>query len=144
MMIYLIGSLRNDRIIPLGNAIRELGIDVHDDWHSAGPEADDYWLTDQKLKGLTYKEALAGPAAQFVFNFDKEFLDRADAGVLVLPAGKSAHLEAGYLIGWRKPVFVLFDKEPDRWDVMYNFAKDVFFSVDDLIVELKRRYENVR
>jgi hypothetical protein len=32
---------------------------------------------------------------------------------------------------------VLFDKEPERYDVMYKFATGVFFSASDLINALK-------
>jgi nucleoside 2-deoxyribosyltransferase len=49
-----------------------------------------------------------------------------------MPAGKSAHLELGYMIGRGKPCFVLFDEEPERWDVMYQFATAVCFSYEEL------------
>jgi nucleoside 2-deoxyribosyltransferase len=55
-----------------------------------------------------------------------------------MPGGKSAHLELGYMIGQGKPCYVFFDKEPERWDVMYQFAKDVFFSKEELLAELKK------
>jgi hypothetical protein len=41
--IYLIGSLRNPKIIETALKIRAAGHEVFDDWISAGPEADDYW-----------------------------------------------------------------------------------------------------
>src|SRR5688572_25528020 len=107
--IYLIGSLRNPDIPALGHLLRRQGWDVFDDWHAAGPEADDYWLQYEKSKGSTYKEALSGYAAKHVFAFDKFHLHRVDAGVLVLPAGKSGHLELGYLAGLGKPTYIVFD-----------------------------------
>ena len=60
--LYLIGSLRNERIPILANKIRKDNPDfeVFDDWYSAGPEADDCWKTHQKTKGLSYQEALGG------------------------------------------------------------------------------------
>ena len=137
--IYLIGSLRNPDIPKIGNKIRELGIEAFDDWHDAGPEADDWWMHDEKLKGRSYKEALAGWAAKHVFQGDKEHLDRCDAAILVLPAGKSGHLELGYMAGKGKPVFILFDQEPERWDVMVQFAEaGLFFSQDEMIEGLKK------
>lgn len=139
-MIYLIGSLRNPEIIPISNYLRGLGFDPFDDWHSAGPEADDFWLKDQKEKGLTYKEALAGPAAQHVFHFDKKHLDMSNFGILVMPAGKSGHIELGYLAGKGKDTYVLFQDEPERWDVMYNFTNGIFFNKEDLGIELVKRY----
>lgn len=135
--VYLIGSLRNDSIPLVGNRLRESGYEAFDDWYGAGPEADDKWQEYENLRGRGYKEALAGRAAQTVFHFDKENLDRCDAGVLVLPAGKSGHIEFGYMAGRGKPAYVLFDKVPERYDVMYNFATDIFFSVDELLEGLK-------
>lgn len=131
MLIYLIGSLRDPKIVDVANALRETGVDIHDDWWSAGREADDYWKQHQQDKGLTYKEALKGPAAQHVFSFDKKYLDLSDGAVLIHPAGKSCHLEFGYIIGSGKPGWILLDN-PDRWDVMMNFATDVFTELEEL------------
>ena len=135
--IYVIGSLRNEQIPIIANKLRDAGYDVFDDWYSAGPEADDYWHAYELQKGNNYKEALSGYAAKNVFNFDKLHLDRNDIAVLVLPAGKSGHLELGYFLGSGKPGYILLD-DPDRWDVMYQFANNVFFTVDELIAELAK------
>lgn len=130
--IYLIGSLRNPSIPLIGDHLRSKGFDVFDDWMAAGPTADDSWQEYEQGRGTSYPKALRGYAARHVFAFDLKHLDRADAGVLVLPAGKSAHLELGYMRGQGKRVYVLFDKEPDRWDVMYQFADEVFFDKEKL------------
>jgi hypothetical protein len=135
--IYLIGSLRNPEIPNVGNSLRKLGFDVFDDWHAGGPNADDEWLRYSRERGQSYKEALSSWAAKHVFEFDKEHLDRSDIGVLVQPAGKSGHLELGYLAGSKKPTFVLFNGEPERWDVMYQFATGLCFSLEELEQELK-------
>lgn len=139
--IYLIGALKNEQIPIIGNALREHGYDVFEDWFSPGPEADTFLLKYEKLRGHGYKEALKGYAAQHNFQFDKFHLDRCDAAVMVMPAGKSGHLELGYILGCGKPGYILFDKEPERFDLMYNFATDIFFSLDDLIVELQNQSE---
>lgn len=132
--LYLIGSLRNPRIRDIGNAIREWGYDVFDDWHAVGPEADDHWRDYEKARGRSYAEALQGAAAQNTFHFDKRHLDAADAAILVAPAGKSAHMELGYMLGKGKPGFILFyeEPEPERWDVMYLFATAVCSGLDEL------------
>ena len=136
--IYLLGSLRNPKIPEIANKLRAAGHEVFDDWFGAGPEADDWWQRYEQGKGHNYKEALDGYAANHVFEFDKHHLDRNDIAVLALPAGKSGHLELGYVIGTGKPGYILFDEEmPDRWDVMYLFSSGVFFGVDSLIEELK-------
>jgi len=135
--IYLIGSLRNPKIPVFANELRTLGYDVFDDWFAPGPETDDYWMKYEKARGRRYDQALRGYAARNVFNFDFEHLKRADAAVLLAPAGKSGHLELGYMIGKGKKGFILFEEEPERWDIMMNFATNVFFDKKDLFTALK-------
>jgi len=136
--IYLIGSLRNPKVPEVAAKLRADGHDVFDDWFAAGPEADDYWKKYEQERGHNYKEALAGYAADHVYKFDKHHIDRCDIAILMLPAGKSGHLELGYAIGKGKNGYILFDDgvPADRWDVMYLFAKAVFFDTDSLIKEL--------
>lgn len=137
-MIYLIGSLRNPAVQTFANLLRAEGHEVFDDWAAAGPEADDYWQKYEQQRGRTYEEALDGLAANHVFNYDKSHLDRATIGILVLPAGRSGHLELGYLLGQGKEAYILLAGEPDRWDVMYRFATGVFTDQDELLAELHR------
>lgn len=137
MKIYIIGSLRNPAIPEFANTLTKEGFDAFADWFSPGPEADDYWRNYSKARGWTYKQALQSHAAKHVFEFDKHHLDAADVAVMLMPAGKSGHLELGYHVGKGKPGYILFDQEPDRYDVMTQFATDIFFNVDDLIIELR-------
>lgn len=134
--IYLIGSLRNPKIPDIANELRSYGWDIFSDWYCASENADDRWLEHEKGRGLSYTEALKAPAAQHVFEFDKFHLDRCDMAILLMPAGKSGHIELGYMAK-DKPTFVLFDEEPPRWDVMYNFTKGVYFNISDLIDGIK-------
>ena len=132
MRVYLIGSLRNPAIPTIAARLRDVGVEVFDDWFAAGPDADDIWRDYEKARGRTYTQALEdGWHASHVWEFDKGHLDSADAGVLVLPCGRSGHLELGYLIGQKKPGYILLDN-PDRWDIMYLFARRVLTSLDDL------------
>ena len=137
MKVYLIGSLRNPKVPKIAEKIRALGFEVFDDWFAAGPEADDKWRDYEKARGRTYTEALQGLAADHVYQFDLKHLDDCDIAVLYLPAGKSGHLEFGYIIGKGKKGYILLDN-PERWDVMYKFAHGVFLSFDELRNELKR------
>ena len=135
--IYLIGSLRNEKIPHLAKELREtLKTEVFDDWFSPGPEADDFWRKYEKVRGSTYKEALSNWAGKHVFEFDKFHIDRLGIGVMAMPAGKSGHLELGYMLGQGKRGYIFFDKEPERWDVMYQFATGIFFSKEELIEKL--------
>lgn len=102
----------------------------------SAPEADDFWRKYEKVRGSTYKEALNNWAGKHVFEFDNFHVKRSHIGILCMPAGKSGHMELGVMMGQGKPCFVYFDKEPEKWDVMYQFAMesggDVCFNFDDL------------
>ena len=137
MKVYIIGSLRSDNVPAVAKYLRlNTKHDIFDDWYAAGPEADDMWQKYEQARDHNFSEALKGHAAQHVYQYDKKHLDEADAGVLVLPAGKSGHLEAGYLIGQGKPVYILLQREPERFDVMYNFATMVTTSLMDIAIAL--------
>lgn len=138
--VYLIGSLRNPKIPSIASALRVEGFEVFDDWFSAGPEADDAWQAHEAARGRTFKEALAGWHAQEVYQFDTKHLSRCGIVVLALPAGKSGHLELGFALGLGKPGYILLDGKPERFDVMYNFATDIFTSVDQMTKSLFHRF----
>ena len=131
--VYLAGSLRNPAIPQLHKTLAEgLNTEVFSDWYSAGPEADDYWKEYYSGRGMTYAEALKQPASINTFEFDRKHMHQSRTMVLALPAGKSGHLELGWFLGSGRPGFILLD-EPDRWDVMYQFATGVTADVDELI-----------
>jgi len=138
MNIYLIGSLRNPEIPKIAEQLRDAGYDVFDDWHSAGPEADDSWQAYEEDRGRSFAEALDGAHATNVFEFDKKNIEAADVVVMVMPAGKSAHLELGWSLGHGKPGFVLLNDEPERFDVMYRFADGIAMDVQHLTNLLRR------
>lgn len=136
--IYLIGSLANKNIPHLANRIRKLGFEVFDQWWSPGPLADSYLGHYAKIRGMSYRETLQDYAAKHIFEFDKKHLLRADIAIMAMSAGKSAHLELGFFRGLGKPGYVLFDKEPSKIDIMYQFASDLFFDEKSLFRELKK------
>jgi hypothetical protein len=135
--IYVIGSLANREIPTIGNEIRKLGFEAFDQWWAPGPLADSYWRHYTKLRGQSFKEALADYAGRHIFEFDRHHLDRSSAVVMVCPAGRSGHMEFGYAIGKGKKGFILFDGEPKKYDVMYGFATKVFFSREEFFEYLK-------
>lgn len=138
-MLYIIGSLKNPRVQVVANALRCAGIDAWDDWASVGPDCDDEWQRYERARGRSYEAALAGAHAQNVFRFDLEHLTRASAVLLVLPAGKSAHLELGWCIGRGTPAYILLEEDyTGRLDVMYAFANGVFHGVDTLVARLTK------
>lgn len=132
-LVYVIGSLRNHNVPLFADQLRELGsLDVFDAWFSAGRDADDEWRDYEKGRGRRFPEALQQRSAKHVFHFDRAYLNLADKVILVLPAGKSGHLELGYCVGIGKKTAIL-TSEPDRYDCMYQFADLVTDSEDEII-----------
>jgi hypothetical protein len=154
--VYIVGSMRRFHDSPgslcqgsaVWDAARELraaGHDVFDDWHASGPDADQHWRDYEVARGHDYFEALAGDAARHNLHFDHSHLVKADTVVLVLPAGKSAHLEFGLAMGLGKQTHILFGHgQPgpsDRWDLMYGLSLGNSFlwnHIEDLIAQLEK------
>jgi hypothetical protein len=130
--IYLIGSMRTAKVQQVANDLRHYGWNVFDDWHSSGPESDEFWRQYEESRGRSYIHALRGLYAEHVFNFDLKHLQESDAAVLVSPAGRSAYLELGWMLGKGKPGIALVEESPERWDVMLQFATAVVDNVDDV------------
>lgn len=83
-----------------------------------------------QLNAVTF---LADPRSRRAFQEDKKWLDWADAVVLLLPCGRSAHLEAGYAVGQGKPLIIHGGFEMGEFDVMYGFADalvETFAAID--------------
>ena len=135
MLVYVTGSLRNARVKEIANELRQRSeFDVFDDYMAVGPEADDYWIQYESDRGHSYAEGLRGRAADHVFYYDKAYLDLADVVVVVLPAGKSSMLEAGYSAARGKLVYLLRgpDEDDGRYDVMKKFSAGMIDSVENL------------
>lgn len=136
--VYIMGSMRNPGIVEVANLLEAEGHDVYANWQSSGPEADACWKEHAKARGRTFLEELHGPHVAMVFDNDKKWLDWADVGLLVLPAGKSAFAELGYLRGSGTPTIALLeDADPERWDIMLRFA-DYITASRSHVIELLR------
>lgn len=70
--------------------------------------------------------------SQKAFAEDKKWLDWCECCLLVLPSGKSAHLEAGYAKGQGKKLIIYHIENfpKGEFDVMYGFAD---FMTDNLL-----------
>ena len=142
--IYIIGVLKNEQVPILGNKLREIfgkEVEVFEEWYYSSPDAD-HWLHQEcKNRGLSYKQALQTYAAKNTFNFDKRHLDEATDVIMLMPAGKSGHLELGYCSNplANKRTYVFFQEGwPEKIDIMYQFATGIFADFNELITELKK------
>ena len=139
-MIYLIGSLRSTAIPHIRRALEtSLHEEVFASWYAASENADERWREYEIGRGLTYPDALQDYAAQHIVQFDRLHLDRCRAAVLVYPAGRSGHIEFGYVLGQGKPAYVLLNGEEPRWDVMVALGNGAYETVEDLCQALTRK-----
>jgi hypothetical protein len=140
-MIYVGGSLRNPKIPEIANELQKAtGERVFADWHGAGPKADDH-LREYEIArnpASDIRTVLKSALAKSAFDFDKKHIDEADTFVLVMPAGRSGFLELGYALGKGKRGYVLFDGEPERWDIMLLFCNGVALSIAELVEMLMK------
>ena len=76
---------------------------------------------------IEYKDFLTWEPTQRAFASDKAGLDWANTVVMLLPCGRSSHLEAGYCAGQGKELFIFGDLPVGEFDAMYGFAKQCFW-----------------
>lgn len=123
--IYVASSWRNPYHQSLVDDLRKVGHEVYDFRNPTHADASFNWadvIDDFRgSSGVNLLGALTSPIPQKAYTFDKVALDWADTCILLLPCGRSAHLEAGYMIGSGKPTLIVMqgDEEPE---LMYLLA----------------------
>jgi hypothetical protein len=90
-----------------------------------------------KARGDHIVEMLRHPIAADGFHHDYRALLDASACLMVMPCGRSAHLELGWCIGQRIPSIVLLDEESEA-ELMWKLADLVTVSLDEAVEFLKR------
>jgi hypothetical protein len=139
MRIYVASSWRNSYQPDVVQRLRGEGFEVYDFRHPAPGDDGFRWSEiDPAWQSWTpeqYRAALQHPLAQIGFAQDKLALQMADATVLVMPCGRSAHLELGYAAGLGQRTAVLM-LEPCEPELMYLLCEAVCLSVDELVAFL--------
>ena len=136
MKIYVASSWRCDRQHLVVEFLRARGYDVYGFKNPAPGNSGFGW----KQVGLgpyptaeQFIAALQHPVAEAGYGHDMRALAEADVTVLVLPCGRSAHLEAGYAIGVGQRVAVLLPQansfEPE---LMYKMVGWIGTDLDAL------------
>lgn len=135
MKVYVASSWRNLLQPGLVAALRAAGLEVYDFKHPAAGNDGFHWSEiDGGWKNWTpqdYVRHLDHPIACKGFASDFDAMKWADCCVLVLPCGRSAHLEAGWFAGAGKPVYILM-LEAQESELMYKMCARVCVSMDDL------------
>ena len=106
--IYVASSWRNQYFPEVVKRLREAGHEVYDFRNPPHGGAGFHWTDiDPDAPNWTYAqyaEGLRHPLAERQFQADIDALTWADTCVLVLPCGRSAHTEAGWMAGAGKRV----------------------------------------
>ena len=134
--VYVASSWRNPYFPDVVERLRRAGHEVYDFRNPPHGGAGFHWTDiDENAPNWTfaeYAEGLHHPLAERQFQADIDALTWADTCVLVLPSGRSAHTEAGYMAGSGKRVIVYIPEmvEPE---LMYKLFDGVVGSLDDLV-----------
>ena len=126
MKIYIASSWKNcQKCLDLSGQLRDWGheVDCFCD-ASMGRYVFDY-RDIGPIEEMDTIAFLDNPQSQAAFQEDQRWLNWCDAVVMVLPCGKSAHLEAGYAKGQNKFLVIYGPFVTGEVDVMYGFADDM-------------------
>lgn len=163
MNIYVASSWRNDFQEELVRLLRGHGYTVYDfknpapgdhgfswrqidpDYRTKGP-----WLAEQ------FRDALKHPIAEHGFGLDMKALETCDVCLLVLPCGRSAHLELGWAAGWaaamrhiggifsrvhrKYTIALMMDSVggPHEPELMYKMLDHICVNIDEVYAALRQ------
>ena len=137
--IYVASSWRNQYYPEVVQRLREAGHEVYDFRNPPHGGAGFHWTdVDPDAPNWTYAqyaEGLHHPLAERQFQADIDALSWADTCVLVLPCGRSAHTEAGWMAGAGKRV-IAYIPEMVEPELMYKLFDDVAGSLEELVEKL--------
>jgi len=145
MKIYIASSWSNEFIIvQYAKELRQMGNDVD---CFADKSTGRYVFHFSEIGSVEELDAinfLKDKRSKKAFQEDKSKLDWCDLCLLILPAGKSSHLEAGYAVGQGKALVIYhLDKFPKgEFDVMYGFANFMTDELEDLFDYLLKESKN--
>lgn len=139
--IYLASSWRNKQQPEVLAMLRELGHEVYD-FHNPTPEIQGFSWKQCKMEwgepidmhdlALYVRHIARDPVAQRGFKLDRDALHWCDTCVLLLPCGKSAHLEAGYAMGQGKETLVVLNEDGFEPELMYLLGDHICENVSAL------------
>jgi hypothetical protein len=137
--IYVASSWRNTLQPEVVSALRAAGHEVYDFKNPRPGDNGFHWSEiDPAWKGWSpeqFREGLNHPIAQAGFRSDMDALEACDACVLVLPSGRSAHLELGWASGAGKRTLVLAT-QPEEPELMYLMLNGVCTSIAEVVEHL--------
>ena len=134
--IYLASSWKNPYQPSVVEALRSAGHEVYNFRNPPSGSGGFKWKNvDERWEEWSnedYINSLNHPVAEAGFKSDYDAMLWADVCVLLLPCGKSAHSEAGWMQGVGKPTYVLLTDKQEP-ELMYKLFEGVFDNIDDLL-----------
>ena len=139
--IYLASSWRNKEQPAVLSVLRNSGHEVYDFRNPPGgipngfswSELDPNW---EAWSASEYRRKLQLPLAQRGFNSDFDGMKWADTCVMLLPCGRSAHLELGWMAGAGKRTIIL-TKDGEEPELMALLADEICISLEEVLHTLK-------
>lgn len=134
--IYVASSWRCAEQPRVVQALRAQGHQVYDFRNPPGltgfawSEVDPEW---QSWDTSTYRDRLDHLRAQEGFEADYAAMRWADMFVLVLPCGRSAHLELGWAVGMGLQTAILLNQDGFEPELMYRLVDKLAVSLDEVI-----------
>jgi len=139
--IYVASSWRNSLQQDFVKLFRGAGHEVYDfrnppnksgfAWSEIDPNWM-HWTANDYIKSLKHPRAIEG------FNSDMDALKKCEACVLILPCGRSAHLELGWAVGAGKATAIL-TQDGQEPELMVKMCDLVTSSVAELIFWLDKQ-----
>lgn len=138
--LYIASSWRNEYYLGLLADLREKGYDCYDfrdpsgafKWSAVDPDWQSWTPESYRKKLKSSPECFRG------FSRDANALRDCDICVLLLPSGRSAHIEAGWAVGRGKKLIIYLKPEKFEPELMYKFADAIVTTEPELYNALKR------
>ncbi len=144
MRIYVASSWRNEaRQQNVVQRLRKEGHEVYDFRNPAPGETGFGWRfcapDPESLKDPRRfrDEVLPHPSCKKGFDLDMNALRGAEATVLVLPCGRSAHLELGWATGAGQKTIVLLDDPMSEPELMYLMNTKIAVTIEEVVEALR-------
>lgn len=135
--IYVASSWKNEYQQKLVALLREHGHKVYDFTRPQGDLKPSVWdtanINKDECSMVEYTKALDNPETFKRYKEHTFAMVEADTAILLLPCGRSAHAEAGFMAGLGKRVFVFNPNDKVKPELMYLLFDGLINSEKDLL-----------
>ena len=145
MKLYVASSWRNIYQPSVVDVLRKSGHEVYDFRNPPDglegfrwSDIDDHWESwiPYEFRDSLYNSDITRKG----YTSDKEGMDWSEATILVLPSGRSSHLEVAFEAGRGKPTCIFMPEKVEP-ELMYLLLDDIVFDMSELLdwIESKER-----